>query len=103
MALLDLIIAGGTISTASETFKADIGIKDEKIEIIANKLTDANEIIDASGKLVTPPFIDSHFHLRNLGKRLDMVQLKGIDSLEKIQKLVMKFWSQLIMQIIPIL
>ena len=63
MALLDLIIAGGTISTASETFKADIGIKDEKIEIIANKLTDANEIIDASGKLVLPGGIEAHCHI----------------------------------------
>ena len=48
------------------------------------------ETIDFQGATIIPGFIDSHFHLRNLGKRLDMVQLKGIDSLEKIQKLVIK-------------
>tara|TARA_B100001142_G_scaffold171780_1_gene171311 strand:- start:2963 stop:4513 length:1551 start_codon:yes stop_codon:yes gene_type:complete len=46
------------------------------------------ENISLDGATVIPGFIDSHFHLRNLGKRLDMVQLKRVDSLKKIQKLV---------------
>ena len=36
--------------------------------------------INLDGATVIPGFIDSHFHLRNLGKRLDMLQLKGVDS-----------------------
>ena len=53
-----------------------------------NELDSRVETIDLKGATVIPGFIDSHFHLRNLGKRLDMVQLKKIDSLNMIQKLV---------------
>ena len=53
-----------------------------------NELDSRVETIDLKGATVIPGFIDSHFHLRNLGKRLDMVQLKKIDSLSMIQKLV---------------
>ena len=52
------------------------------------KLDTSLNTVDLHGATIIPGFIDSHFHLRNLGKRLDMVQLKGIDSLEKIKKLV---------------
>ena len=64
-----------------------ITVKDGIIHSINNPVNDA-ESIDVHGGTVIPGFIDSHFHLRNLGKRLDMVQLKGIDSLEKIKNLV---------------
>ncbi len=53
-----------------------------------NSLDSSCETIDLKGATVIPGFIDSHFHLRNLGKRLDMVQLKKVDSLNKIQRLV---------------
>ena len=33
--MLDLIVKGGTVVTASETFKADIGVEGEKISYIA--------------------------------------------------------------------
>ena len=33
--MLDLIVRGGTVVTASETFQADIGVTDEKISHIA--------------------------------------------------------------------
>ena len=52
------------------------------------KLDTSLNTVDLHGATIIPGFIDSHFHLRNLGKRLDMVQLKGVDSLEKIKKLV---------------
>ena len=53
-----------------------------------NELDSRVETIDLKGATIIPGFIDSHFHLRNLGKRLDMIQLKRIDSLKMIQKLV---------------
>ena len=54
----------------------------------SNKLDPSVETLDLKGATVIPGFIDSHFHLRNLGKRLDMIQLKKVDSLKEIQKLV---------------
>lgn len=53
-----------------------------------NNPDNAAESIDVGGATIIPGFIDSHFHLRNLGKRLDMVQLKGVASLDEIKKLV---------------
>ena len=48
------------------------------------------ENINLNGATVIPGFIDSHFHLRNLGKRLDMLQLKGVDCLEKIKIMIIE-------------
>ena len=52
------------------------------------KIDSSLEKIDFHGATIIPGFIDSHFHLRNLGKRLDMLQLRGVDSLKKIQEMV---------------
>jgi cytosine deaminase len=42
----------------------DIGIKDGKILVLESSLSaKATEEIDASGKLVSPPFVDAHFHM----------------------------------------
>jgi len=63
MALLDLVISGGTVATASETFKADIGIKDGKIASIAKNINDTKKRIDASGKWVLPGGVEAHCHI----------------------------------------
>ena len=44
----------------------------------SNKLDPSLETLDLKGATIIPGFIDSHFHLRNLGKRLDMLQLKKL-------------------------
>ncbi|MHA7777023.1 amidohydrolase family protein [Roseibium sp. M-1] len=42
----------------------DIACRNGRIEAVENGITaEAGEVIDASGKLVSPPFIDSHFHM----------------------------------------
>jgi len=58
----DLIIKNGTLVTASSTYKADIGITKGRISAIAEDLKGEN-VIDATGKLVTPGAIDTHVHL----------------------------------------
>ncbi len=63
MASFDTIIKGGTVATASDTFKADIGIKGGTITAIAAALEGADEVVDASGLLVLPGGIDSHVHI----------------------------------------
>lgn len=58
----DLVITNGTLATASDTFRADIGIRDGRIAAIAENLSGAREI-DASGKLVLPGGIEAHCHI----------------------------------------
>lgn len=42
----------------------DIGVKDGRIVAVEPRLAaEADDEIDAGGRLVTPPFVDSHFHL----------------------------------------
>lgn len=58
------LIKNGTLITASDTFKADILIEDEKISRIGLDLeADSAQIVDASGKLIMPGGIDPHVHL----------------------------------------
>ncbi len=59
----DTIIRNGTVVTASDTFRCDVGIRDGRIAAMAESLTDAPEIIDASGLYVMPGGIDSHVHI----------------------------------------
>ena len=46
------------------------------------------QTIDVKNNIVIPGFIDSHFHLKNYGKRQDMINLKKIDSLDTIVQLI---------------
>ena len=63
MAAYDTVIRHGTIATASDTYRADVGIADGRIVAIGEALTDADEVVDASGLLVLPGGIDSHVHI----------------------------------------
>jgi hypothetical protein len=60
---LDLAIRGGTIVTASDEFRADIGIRDGHIVSIADHIDGAAREIDATGLLALPGGIDSHVHI----------------------------------------
>lgn len=62
MSAFDIIIQGGPISTASDTFSCDIGIRNGRIAALGHDLGTALEIIDAEGKWVLPGGIDSHVH-----------------------------------------
>ena len=59
----DLAIRGGTLATATETYRADIGIRDGRIVTIAEAVTDAQDVIDATGKIVMPGGIEAHCHI----------------------------------------
>ena len=59
----DIIIRGGTVVTAADTFACDVGIRDGKIAALGHDLGDATAIIDATDRLVLPGGIDSHVHL----------------------------------------
>ena len=59
----DTVIRNGTVVTASDTFRCDVGIRNGKIAALADRLDDAAEIIDATGLFVMPGGIDSHVHI----------------------------------------
>lgn len=63
MATFDTIIRGGTVVTAADTFKADVGIRGGIIVALGSDLGDATEIVDATDLLVLPGGIDSHVHI----------------------------------------
>ena len=76
MTQLDLAIRGGTIVTASDEFRADIGIRDGRIVSIADHVEGAAREIDATGLLALPGGIDSHVHITSQqgpSSRLDEV------------------------------
>ncbi len=58
--MFDLIVKGGTLPDGRV---ADIGIKGGVITAIDTLNAEAGEVIDASGDLVSPPFVDPHFHM----------------------------------------
>ncbi|HEY5149435.1 MAG TPA: amidohydrolase family protein [Mycobacterium sp.] len=69
--MYDLTITGGTVvdGTGDKPVKADIGIKDGKIVEVrrrdgddAGLQGDAAQTIDATGRIVTPGFVDIHTH-----------------------------------------
>src|SRR2546429_8366949 len=58
------LIRNGNIITATDNYKADILIEDEKVLVIGAKLDlEAEVTIDAKGRLVIPGGIDPHTHM----------------------------------------
>lgn len=61
----DIIIKNGSVidGRGNPPYRADVGIKEDKITKIGNLSTqDAHKIIDASGLTICPGFIDLHTH-----------------------------------------
>ncbi|MBJ39665.1 MAG: hypothetical protein CMD83_14570 [Gammaproteobacteria bacterium] len=62
----DLIISGGTVvdGSGAASVRTDVGVKDGRISRIGDLSNDtAAENIDATGKVVSPGFVDLHTHL----------------------------------------
>lgn len=57
----DLVIRGATLPDGRKD--QDIAVKDGKVAAITPKLDAGVKEIDATGKLVAPPFVDAHFHI----------------------------------------
>ncbi len=58
----DLAIRGGTVVTASDTFRADVGIRAGRVAAVGVDLR-GRETIEADGLLVMPGGVDTHCHL----------------------------------------
>lgn len=59
----DLVVRNGTIATASDIIRCDVGVRDERIVAMAEDLAPGTRELDASGKLVLPGGVDSHCHI----------------------------------------
>ncbi|MBL6708994.1 MAG: amidohydrolase family protein [Pseudomonadales bacterium] len=63
--MYDIIIRGGSLvdGTGAEPVPGDLAIKDGVIAAMGQVDGEAKEVIDATGQMVTPGFIDTHTHL----------------------------------------
>jgi len=82
-------LINGNIITVDDHFQkaTSITIQDGKIVNI-DKPQSNIETIDLKGATLIPGFTDSHFHLKNFGKRLEQLQLKGVEAAQKIAEMV---------------
>ncbi len=63
---LDIVIRNGTVATAADVMRCDVGIRGEQVVALADNLPAAAREFDAGGKLVLPGGIDSHCHIEQL-------------------------------------
>lgn len=61
----DILIKNGSIidGTGAPRYVADVGIVGGKITAIGDLGADAKEVIDATGQIVSPGFVDGHTHM----------------------------------------
>src|ERR1700730_16336797 len=59
----DLVVRGGTVVTASDSFAAAIGVRAGRVAAIGEALAPGTAEIAAAGLLVLPGGVDVHTHL----------------------------------------
>jgi dihydropyrimidinase len=66
----DTVIHGGTLATATDTFRADIGITNGRIAAIAEALSGGARRIEATDRLVLPggPYRSGKLGRRHVGR-----------------------------------
>lgn len=62
MSAFDLVIRGGTVVTAADVFRGDVGIRAGRIAALADRLPKGEAELDATGRLVLPGGVDAHCH-----------------------------------------
>jgi dihydropyrimidinase len=59
----DLVIRGGTVATASDVQRCDIGVSKGRVVALAENLPVGRQEVSAVGKVVMPGGVDGHCHL----------------------------------------
>lgn len=67
MAEFDLTIRGGTVATAGDVSRCDVGIRDGRVVALAASLPAGTRDVDATGRLVLPGGVDGHCHMDQPG------------------------------------
>ena len=84
-------LVNGNIITLDESCPSADTISLENGKIVGINAIDHNhKSINLQGATVIPGFTDSHFHLTNLGKQLDTLQLKDCKSPIEVAEKVLK-------------
>jgi dihydropyrimidinase len=64
MAEYDLVIRGGTVATAADVVRSDVGVAGGRVVALGERLAGGgSREIDATGRLVLPGGVDSHCHI----------------------------------------
>ena len=65
--MIDLLFVNGQYPDFAENVikQGNIGLKDGKIKYVGNQRPEAKEVVDVSGRIVSPGFIDIHMHEEN--------------------------------------
>lgn len=58
--MFDILVKGGMLPDGTV---ADIGITGDRIAAVGRLEAEAGRVIDATGDLISPPFVDPHFHM----------------------------------------
>lgn len=68
--MADILITGGTIVDPTGERRSDVRIDDGRIAEVGEALrpVDGEQVIDATGRIVCPGFVDLHAHLREPGR-----------------------------------
>lgn len=96
MQYADLVLKNANVLTvdSSRPSAEAVGIKEEKIVVVGTFkdvqpwIGEQTEVIDLAGKTVVPGFIDTHVHVRGFGHFLVGVNLRGIGSVDEMQRLL---------------
>ena len=92
--MLDLLFKGGLLHqpNGSAPVSAAIGLSEGKITFVGNPedAPSAREVIELSGQLITPGFIDSHNHLL-LGFDSEAVNLQDLVDLDSVRSRMKEF------------
>lgn len=61
--MFDLVVRGGTVVTAADVTRRDIGVRQGRIVALGEDLAKGHQEVDATGLYVLPGGIDSHVHI----------------------------------------